>query len=116
MDVIVYLIETKARIIVTPVPVIKHIKQNTQHAPLQGASSKAIGIEPLKPVRDNAHMGDERAYRIDGALSGLIKNLIPSLPNDDGSDAEEKLRQAVLFAKSILHRYTLQNMSFLVSC
>lgn len=61
-------------------------------------------------------MGDERAYRIDGALSGLIKNLIPSLPNDDGSDAEEKLRQAVLFAKSILHRYTLQDMSFLVSC
>lgn len=61
-------------------------------------------------------MGDERAYRIDGALSGLIKTLIPPLTNDEETDAEEKLRQAVQFGKSILHRYTLQDMSIVVSC
>ncbi|KAA6411575.1 MAG: spindle pole body component (Alp6) [Lasallia pustulata] len=48
-------------------------------------------------------MGDEKSRRIDGALSGLIKNLTSSLPDEDEADAEERLRHAVQLGKSILH-------------
>lgn len=61
-------------------------------------------------------MGDERGYRIDGALSGLIKNLIPSLPDEDEADAEGRLRHAVEFGKSILHRYSVWFISVPTSC
>ena len=58
-------------------------------------------------------MGDEKSRRIDGALSGLIKNLLPSLPDEDEADAEERLRHAVQLGKSILHGYTVLSIVFL---
>lgn len=113
---IVFLIETRSRIKLKPVLNVKHIKHIKQkHASFKARQAEGEGIESLKPL-DNAHMGDEKGHRIDGAFSGLIKNLIPSLPDEDKADAEERLRHAVQFGKSILHRYKLCPVCDLVSC
>ena len=52
-------------------------------------------------VRD-ARMGDERAQRLDDALSSLVDTLIPVLPGEDEATADERHDDALDLARSII--------------
>ena len=47
-------------------------------------------------------MGDERAQRLDDALSSLVDTLIPVLPGEDEATADERHDDALDLARSII--------------
>ena len=51
---------------------------------------------------EHAPMGDERARRIDDALSSLVEALIPPSPGED-----ERHADALALARSIIDRYAV---------
>lgn len=53
-------------------------------------------------LSSNAHMSDEKAQRVDDALSSLVDILIPILPDDDESIADERHDEALELARSII--------------
>jgi len=53
----------------------------------------------------DARMGDERAQRLDDALSSLVDTLIPTLPNEDEATADERHDDALDLARSFLEGY-----------
>ena len=52
----------------------------------------------------NAHMGDEKAQRLDDALSSLVDILIPALPDEDEAAADERHDDALELARSIIDK------------
>ena len=50
-------------------------------------------------------MGDERAQRLDDALSSLVDTLIPALPDEDEATADERRDDALDLARSIIEGY-----------
>ena len=50
-------------------------------------------------------MGDERAQRLDDALSSLVDTLIPLLPDDDEATVDERHDDALDMARSIIEGY-----------
>ena len=47
-------------------------------------------------------MGDEKAQRLDDALSSLVDTLIPVLPDEDEATADERHDDALDLARSII--------------
>ena len=50
-------------------------------------------------------MGDERAQRLDDALSSLVDILIPTLPDEDEATADERHDDALELARNIIEKY-----------
>ena len=50
-------------------------------------------------------MGDEKAQRLDDALSSLVDILIPALPDEDEATADERHDDALELARSIIDKY-----------
>lgn len=50
-------------------------------------------------------MGDDRAQRLDDALSSLVDTLIPSFPGEDEATADERHDDALDLARSIIDGY-----------
>ena len=50
-------------------------------------------------------MGDEKAQRLDDALSSLVDILIPALPEEDEVTADERHDDALELARSIIDKY-----------
>lgn len=50
-------------------------------------------------------MGDDKAQRLDDALSSLVDILIPALPDEDGARADERHDDALGLARSIIERW-----------
>ena len=53
-------------------------------------------------LSSNAHMSDEKAQRVDDALSSLVDILIPILPDEDEAIADERHDDALELARSII--------------
>lgn len=49
-------------------------------------------------------MGDEKAQRLDDALSSLVDILIPALPEEDEAAADERHDDALELARSIIDK------------
>ena len=49
-------------------------------------------------------MGDEKAQRLDDALSSLVDLLVPALPDEDEATADKKYDDALDLARSIIDR------------
>lgn len=49
-------------------------------------------------------MGDEKAQRLDDALSSLVDILIPALPDEDEAAADERHDDALELARSIIDK------------
>lgn len=49
-------------------------------------------------------MGDDKAQRLDDALSSLVDILIPTLPDEDEATADERHDHALELARSILDK------------
>lgn len=64
-------------------------------------------ISKVKKTSNNAQMGDEKAQRLDDALSSLVDSLIPTLPDEDEATADERQEDALDLARSIIEGYTL---------
>jgi len=68
-------------------------------------------VEPLNVGNEhhfnNAPMADEKTQRIQDALSSLVDALIPTIPDEDEADADERHDNAVDLARSILDRWAL---------
>ena len=47
-------------------------------------------------------MGDEKAQRLDDALSSLVDSLIPTFPEEDEAAADERRDDALDLARSII--------------
>lgn len=62
-------------------------------------------------VLGNARMGDEKARRVDDALSTLVQSFLPSLPNDDLIVREKRGQKAINLARSIIEGSFLPNAS-----
>ena len=86
-----------------PSIIVKHIKHNTSPHPQIKRRVEHSLSKPLESLED-AHMGDEKGSRIDGALSSLVDKLTPSLPEEDKAFAKERRENALELARSILHR------------
>ena len=56
-------------------------------------------------IQENAHMGDDKAQRLDDALSSLVDILIPALPDEDEAAADERRDDALDLARSIIDEY-----------
>lgn len=56
-------------------------------------------------------MGDERARRVNDALSDLVEKLLPSSPNDSVIVLEKRRQEAHDFARSIIERSFPPNAS-----
>ena len=56
------------------------------------------------PESENAHMGDEKAQRLDDALSSLVDILIPVLPGEDEASADQRHENALELARSIIDK------------
>lgn len=56
---------------------------------------------------NNAQMVDEKAQRLDDALSSLVDTLIPPLPEEDEAAADERHDNALDLARSIIEGYVL---------
>ena len=55
-------------------------------------------------------MGDDKAQRLDDALSSLVDGLIPVLPDEDEATADERHDDALDLARTIIERYlSMQN-------
>ena len=52
-------------------------------------------------------MGDEKAQRLDDALSSLVDTLIPVLPDDDEATADERHDDALDLARGIIEGHVL---------
>lgn len=52
-------------------------------------------------------MGDEKAQRLDDALSSLVDTLIPTVPDEHEAAADERRDNALDLARSIIEGYTL---------
>jgi len=52
-------------------------------------------------------MSDEKAQRLDDALSSLVNTLIPTLLDEDEATADERHDDALDLARSIIEGYTL---------
>lgn len=50
-------------------------------------------------------MGDEKAQRLDDALSSLVGILIPTLPDEDEAAADERHDDALDLARNIIDKY-----------
>lgn len=50
-------------------------------------------------------MGDEKAQRLDDALSSLVDILVPTLPDEDEATADERHDDALELARSIIDKY-----------
>ncbi len=50
-------------------------------------------------------MGDEKAQRLDDALSSLVDILIPTLAEEDEAAADERHDDALDLARSIIDKY-----------
>lgn len=50
-------------------------------------------------------MGDEKTQRLDDALSSLVDILIPTLPDEDESAADERHDDALELARNIIDKY-----------
>lgn len=57
-----------------------------------------------KLIAENAHMGDEKAQRLDDALSSLVDILVPALPDEDEATADERHDDALELARSIIDK------------
>ena len=49
-------------------------------------------------------MGDEKAQRLDDALSSLVDILIPALPDEDDALADQRHDNALDLARSIIEK------------
>ena len=49
-------------------------------------------------------MGDEKAQRLDDALSSLVDILIPALPGEDEASADQRHDNALELARSIIDK------------
>lgn len=49
-------------------------------------------------------MGDEKAQRLDDALSSLVDILVPALPDEDEATADERHDDALELARSIIDK------------
>ena len=49
-------------------------------------------------------MGDEKAQRLDDALSSLVDILIPALPDEDEASADQRHDNALGLARSIIDK------------
>ena len=49
-------------------------------------------------------MGDEKAQRLDDALSSLVDILVPALPDEDEATADKKYDDALDLARSIIDK------------
>lgn len=49
-------------------------------------------------------MGDEKAQRLDDALSSLVGILVPALPDEDEATADERHDDALELARSIIDK------------
>ena len=49
-------------------------------------------------------MGDEKAQRMDDALSSLVDILIPALPDEDEASADQRHDNALELARSIIDK------------
>ena len=56
-------------------------------------------------------MSDEKAQRLDDALSSLVNTLIPTLLDEDEATADERHDDALDLARSIIEGYTLLHCS-----
>lgn len=56
---------------------------------------------------NNAQMGDEKAQRLDDALSSLVDTLIPIQHGEDAITADERREDALDLARSIIEGYAL---------
>ena len=52
-------------------------------------------------------MGDDKAQRLDDALSSLVDILIPALPDEDEAVADERHDDALELARSIIEKCTV---------
>ena len=50
-------------------------------------------------------MGDEKAQRLDDALSSLVDTLITSFPGEDEATADERRDDALDLARRVIDRY-----------
>lgn len=64
----------------------------------------STGTGPVAQLQlpSNAHMGDEKAQRLDDALSSLVDTLIPAFPDEDEAATDERHDDALDLARSIL--------------
>lgn len=49
-------------------------------------------------------MGDEKAQRLDDALSSLVDILVPTLPDEDEAAADERHDDALELARNIIDK------------
>ena len=49
-------------------------------------------------------MGDEKAQRLDDALSSLVDILVPALPDEDEASADQRHDDALELARSIIDK------------
>ena len=50
-------------------------------------------------------MGDEKAQRLDDALSSLVDILIPTIPGEDELSADQRHDKALELARSIIDKF-----------
>ena len=62
-------------------------------------------VDSVRFATGDARMGDERAQRLDEALSSLVDSLIPTLPDEDEATADERHDDALDLARSIIEGY-----------
>lgn len=55
-------------------------------------------------IQENAHMGDDKAQRLDDALSSLVDILVPVLPGEDEASADQRHDNALDLARSIIDK------------
>lgn len=54
-------------------------------------------------------MVDEKAQRLDDALSSLVDTLIPAIPGENEATADERHDDALDLARSIIEGYVLMD-------
>lgn len=69
---------------------------------LRVEDSTGTGLIGQPQLPSNAHMGDEKAQRLDDALSSLVDTLIPAFPDEDEAATDERHDDALDLARSIL--------------
>ena len=52
-------------------------------------------------------MGDEKAQRLDDALSSLVDTLVPILPDEDEATADERHDDALNLARGVIEGHVL---------
>lgn len=50
-------------------------------------------------------MGDEKAQRLDDALSSLVDIIVPALPDEDEATADKRYDDALDLARSIIDKF-----------